>query len=112
VKEIPSLAGVRAGRELAGHARGRIDSRSCGQLEVLTAPSPPGMESWYPMAQRTQVVLTDDIDGSEADTTIRFRGERDCREIDLNAAPAAEFRKAVQPFIAAARAGPGARASR
>lgn len=103
MKEIPSLAGVRAGRELAGHARGRIDSRSCGQLEVLTAPSPPGMESWYPMAQRTQVVLTDDIDGSEADTTIRFAVNGTAREIDLNAAPAAEFRKAVQPFIAAAR---------
>jgi Lsr2 len=55
------------------------------------------------MAQRTQVVLTDDIDGSEADTTIRFAVDGTASEIDLNAVHAEEFRKALRPFIDAAR---------
>jgi len=54
------------------------------------------------MVQRTQVVLTDDIDGSEADTTIRFAADGTASEIDLNAAHAEEFRNAVRPFIDAA----------
>jgi hypothetical protein len=49
------------------------------------------------MAQRTQVVLTDDIDGSEADTTIRFAVDGTASEIDLNAVHAEEFRKALRP---------------
>jgi Lsr2 len=64
------------------------------------------------MAQRTQVVFTDDIDGSEADTTIRFAVDGAASEIDLSAVHAGEFRKAVQPFIDAARKAGGSGASR
>jgi Lsr2 len=55
------------------------------------------------MAQRTQIVFTDDIDGSDAETTIRFAAGGTEYEIDLNAAHAAEFRQAVRPYVDAAR---------
>jgi Lsr2 len=55
------------------------------------------------MAQRSQVVFTDDIDGSAADTTIRFAVDGVASEIDLSAVHTEEFRKAVRPFIDAAR---------
>lgn len=55
------------------------------------------------MAQRTQIVFTDDIDGSEAGGTINFGLGGTDYEIDLNAAHAEQFQKAVSPFIAAAR---------
>lgn len=55
------------------------------------------------MAQRTQIVLTDDIDGTEADTTIKFGVGSAEFEIDLSSQNAAQFEKAVSPFIAAAR---------
>jgi hypothetical protein len=64
------------------------------------------------MAQRTQVVFTDDIDGSPADTTVRFAMDGAASEIDLNAVHAEEFRKAVQPFIDAARKAGGSGTSR
>jgi hypothetical protein len=62
-----------------------------------------------PMAQRTQIMLTDDIDGSEADTTIKFGVDRTEYEIDLNTKHAAQFEKAVSPYIAAARKAGGIR---
>jgi hypothetical protein len=64
------------------------------------------------MAQRTQVVFTDDIDGSPADTTISFAVDGAASEIDLNAVHAGEFRKAVRPFIDAARKAGGSASRR
>jgi Lsr2 len=62
------------------------------------------------MAQRQQIVLTDDLDGSTASETIRFALDGNQQEIDLNAEHAEQFRKSVQPFIDAARkAGPRTR---
>ena len=55
------------------------------------------------MAQRTQLVLTDDIDGSAAEETIRFGLDGTHYEIDLNSQHAGQFRKAVQPYADAAR---------
>ena len=66
------------------------------------------------MAQRTQIVLTDDIDGTEADTTIKFGLGGTDYEIDLNSTHAKDFQNAVSPFVGAARkvGGVGRRASR
>jgi hypothetical protein len=61
------------------------------------------------MAQRTQIVMTDDIDGSEAGTTIRFGLGGTEYEIDLNAKNAEKFEKAIAPYIAAGRKAGGAR---
>jgi len=63
-----------------------------------------------PVAQRTQIVFTDDIDGSEADSTVKFALGGAEYEIDLNSKHAEQFRKAVSPFIEAARkSGTGSR---
>ena len=55
------------------------------------------------MAQRTQVLYVDDIDGSEAEGTLRFGFGGTDYEIDLNKEHADQFNEAVGPFIAAAR---------
>jgi hypothetical protein len=60
------------------------------------------------MAQRTEIVLTDDLDGSPADETVRFGVDGRDYEIDLSKKNAEQFRAALQPFVGAARrvAGP------
>ncbi|MDN4477479.1 histone-like nucleoid-structuring protein Lsr2 [Demequina lignilytica] len=55
------------------------------------------------MAQKVQVVLVDDIDGSTADETIAFSLDGTSYEIDLNSTHAKEFRDAVAPWISAGR---------
>jgi hypothetical protein len=55
------------------------------------------------MAQRTQIVFTDDLDGSEASETIRFGLAGTQHEIDLNAEHADQFRNAIQPYISSGR---------
>jgi hypothetical protein len=55
------------------------------------------------MAQRTQVLYIDDIDGSEAEGTVRFRFDGTDYEIDLNKEHADQFAEAIGPFVAAAR---------
>ena len=70
------------------------------------------------MAQRTEIVLTDDLDGSPADETVRFGIDGTQYEIDLSKAHAGELRSALQPYVASARrvtsggTGGGRRASR
>lgn len=55
------------------------------------------------MAKATIVLLSDDLDGSEASTTVRFGWDGVAYEIDLSAANAAAFAAAVEPYVAAAR---------
>jgi hypothetical protein len=55
------------------------------------------------VAQRTQIVFTDDIDGGPADATVSFAIDGTAYEIDLSAAHAGELREAFQPYLAAAR---------
>ena len=55
------------------------------------------------MAQRMQVLYVDDIDGSEAEGTVRFGLGGTDYEIDLNKKHADQFAKAIGPYIAAAR---------
>ena len=47
------------------------------------------------MAQKVQVLLVDDLDGSEASSTISFGLDGTDYEIDLNASHAAELRAAL-----------------
>ena len=62
------------------------------------------------MAQKMQTLFIDDLDGSEADGTVRFGLDGADYEIDLNAAHAQELRDALAHYVAAARrAGGGAR---
>ena len=55
------------------------------------------------MAQRTRVLLEDDLDGGEAVETILFGLDGSMYEIDLNEHNAAQLRDAVAPFVGAGR---------
>jgi len=55
------------------------------------------------MAQKVNVVLTDDLDGSEATQTVRFGWLGADYEIDLNDKNFASLEKAVSKFVAAGR---------
>ena len=62
------------------------------------------------MAQKIQTFFIDDLDGSEADGTVRFALDGTDYEIDLNAEHATELRDALARYVdAARRAGGGAR---
>ena len=55
------------------------------------------------MAQKIQTLFVDDLDGSEAEGTVRFGLDGTEYEIDLNAKHAKELRNALAPYAAAGR---------
>lgn len=55
------------------------------------------------MAQKIQVLFEDDLDGSDAEGTVRFGLDGSDYEIDLNAGHANDLRKVYAPYIAKAR---------
>ncbi|MFF5304887.1 Lsr2 family protein [Streptomyces sp. NPDC013161] len=55
------------------------------------------------MAQKTVVLLTDDISGGDADQTLIFGLDGKSFEIDLNDRNAEKLRKALRPYIEAGR---------
>ncbi len=62
------------------------------------------------MAQRVNIVLEDDIDGSDADETVTFALDGVSYEIDLNGKNAAALRDALAPYVGHARRSGGRRA--
>ena len=63
------------------------------------------------MAQRTTVVLTDDVDGGEASETVRFGLEGTHYEIDLSSENAEKLRRALSPYVEHGRRVGGRRGS-
>jgi hypothetical protein len=61
------------------------------------------------VAQKIQTLFIDDIDGSEAEGTVRFGLDGAEYEIDLNADHAAKLRIALARYVESARRAPGAR---
>ncbi len=57
------------------------------------------------MAERVTIELVDDLDGSVADETVHFTWEGKALVVDLNKKNADKLRKAIEPFVAAARPG-------
>ncbi|QIK74530.1 histone-like nucleoid-structuring protein Lsr2 [Nocardioides piscis] len=55
------------------------------------------------MAQKVNITLVDDIDGSEADETLTFGLDGTTYEIDLNDANAAALREALSGYVGHAR---------
>jgi len=55
------------------------------------------------MAQRVQVVMTDDVDGGVAEETVSFGVDGSGDEIDLSSVNAGTLRDAFAPFVGAAR---------
>ena len=56
------------------------------------------------MAQKVEVVLVDDLDGSAAAETVQFAVDGRHYEIDLSAEHSKELRAALKPYIKKARA--------
>jgi hypothetical protein len=63
------------------------------------------------VAQKIQTLFIDDLDGSEADGTVRFGLDGTDYEIDLNTEHAQALREALEPYVSVARrpGGGGAR---
>src|SRR2546427_11117954 len=59
------------------------------------------------VAQKIQTLFIDDIDGSEAEGTVRFALDGADYEIDLNANNAEALRKALSRYVEAARRSSG-----
>jgi hypothetical protein len=55
------------------------------------------------MAQKIQTLFVDDLDGGEAEGTVRFGLDGASYEIDLSAAHAGELRKVLAPYTRAGR---------
>ena len=64
------------------------------------------------MAQKVQTLLIDDLDGKEAEGTVRFGLDGAEYEIDLSAKNAGAMRKALEPYVSAARRASGSVARR
>src|SRR6266581_4067507 len=60
-------------------------------------------ENGAPMAQKIQTLFIDDLDGSEAEGTVRFGLDGTEYEIDLNAEHAQALRDALARYVQAAR---------
>ena len=59
------------------------------------------------MAQKVSVLLVDDIDGSDADETIKFGLDGTHYEVDLNSDHAEELRGQLSRYVKAARKATG-----
>jgi len=64
------------------------------------------------VAQKIQTLFIDDLDGSEAEGTVRFGLDGTEYEIDLNAEHAQGLRDALAPYVRAGRRPGGAAARR
>ncbi len=61
------------------------------------------------MAQKVNIILVDDIDGSDATETVTFGLDGTSYEIDLNKKHAAGLRDAIAPYVGNARKVSGGR---
>jgi Lsr2 len=59
------------------------------------------------MAQKVQTIFIDDLDGTEADGTVRFGLDGTEYEIDLNAEHAQQLHEALARYVGAARRASG-----
>jgi hypothetical protein len=64
------------------------------------------------MAQKVNIVLIDDVDGSEAEETVTFGLDGVSYEIDLNAKNAGKLRDALASYVGNARRVSGRRGRR
>jgi hypothetical protein len=64
------------------------------------------------MAQKVQTLLIDDLDGGQAEDTVRFALDGTDYEIDLSAGHAEAMRKALEPYVSAARRASGSASRR
>jgi Lsr2 len=60
-------------------------------------------ENGATVAQKIQTIFIDDLDGGDADGTVRFGLDGTEYEIDLNAGHAQALRETLAPYVRAAR---------
>src|SRR4051812_8592513 len=80
-----------------------FDLFSLGVPLLLRSESPVGWKGHGFMAQRVNVVLVDDIDGSDAAETVSFALDGVDYEIDLSDEHANELREAISLYVGHAR---------
>lgn len=69
-------------------------------------------DEWeYPVAQKVQVLLVDDLEGGEADETVTFALDGKSYEIDLSTSNADQLRTVLEPYVKGGRR-TGGRATR
>ena len=103
---------------------GQFNGKAAAGVPRTTSNEIPGLLRPYPVmihyayalfnewngvhvAQKIQTLFIDDIDGSEAEGTVRFALDGAEYEIDLNAKNAEELRKALSRYVEAARRSSG-----
>jgi len=70
------------------------------QANSLFTADPSGE---FPMAQKVQVILVDDLDGGSADETVSFALDGVAYEIDLSDKNAAAFRDSLAQYVGLSR---------
>jgi hypothetical protein len=104
-------------RHFTGKAAVNVQRTTCNVNEGLLHPYRAMIVYAYALfnewngvhvAQKIQTLFIDDIDGSEAEGTVRFALDGAEYEIDLNAKHAEELRKALSRYVDAARRSSGA----
>ncbi|MBB3326485.1 hypothetical protein FHX39_001429 [Friedmanniella antarctica] len=73
------------------------------RLQALPSSSQESVMKGSTMAQRVQVILEDDLDGSEADETVMFGLDGVEYEVDLSTDNAQGLRDALAQWVAVAR---------
>ena len=108
-----------AGAAAAGRARRHSVAGSCS-IAVRAPEAIPGqpLRCRHPgrmechMAQRAEIVFTDDIDGSEAAGTVRFGLQGTSYEIDLSQKNADQLAKVLEPYVTGRRGRSASRGGR
>ena len=110
-----------AAGQFIGKPAVNVPRTTCNGNEGLLCPYPVMIVYAYALfnewngvhvAQKIQTLFIDDIDGSEAEGTVRFALDGAEYEIDLNAKHAEALRKALSRYVEAARRSSGTAARR
>ena len=91
-------AGSRLSRRLAAGVSRSTLTAGLLKVRIVYAVCDQRKEG-IPMAQKVQVSFVDDIDGSDAEGTVRFGLDGTDYEIDLNAGHTEALRTALTPFV-------------
>jgi len=82
-----------------------------GWAQAVYPDAPDRQMNGAAMAQKVQTLFIDDLDGSEADGTVRFGLDGTEYEIDLNTEHTQHLRDALAPYVSAARRARGSTGS-
>ena len=75
----------------------------CATTSVVAAPEEVRNKFGVVVAQKVAVQLVDDVDGSEAESTVEFGLDGVTYTIDLSAENADHLREVLEPFVAHGR---------